>query len=266
MWADTPDSAVLHFDAARLLLPDRAAASHHLAAQLFEVPVPRPDAIHLCVSMPAREYDIAGLRVHRVRPETPIHVVGGRRATAPVTTFLQLAQVLSLVDLVVVGDAMVRLELVRGDQLVDGAAGWRGRGALLARRAAGLVRPRVDSPMETRLRLLLVLAGLPEPETNLPAHDPSGRWLARPDLRYGCHRLAVEYDGRHHRDRADQWLRDLTRRERLERGGWRVIVVTAEQIHCDPVGVAMRVAGALRERGLDGCRVRVTPQWRALFQ
>lgn len=94
----------------------------------------------------------------------------------------------------------------------------------------------------------------------------SGRWLARPDLRYDGQRLAVDYDGRHHRDRAEQWLRDLSRRERLERGGWRVIVATAEQIHRNPVGAATRVAGALRARGLNDCRVRVTPQLRVLFQ
>ncbi len=264
--ATTPDSAGVRFDAAKLLLPVAAAASHQLAAQLFGVPVPGTDCTHLCIPMRGRQYEIAGLRVHRVRPETPIALVGGRRVTAPATTFLQLAEALRLVDLVVVGDAMVRLCLVRAADLIAGAARWHGRGAVLARRAAALVRPRVDSPMETRLRLLLVLAGLPEPAINLAAHDLLGRWLARPDLSYAAQRLAVEYDGRHHRDRADQWTRDLARRERLERGGWRVLIVTAEQLHGDPVGVALRVAGAVRTRGGGDCRARLTPEWRSLFQ
>lgn len=260
------DSPELRCDAARLLLPTAAAASHQLAAQLYAVPVPGTDITHLCIPTPGRQYEIAGLQVHRIRPETPIVVVGGRRATTPTTTFLQLAATLRLVDLVVVGDAMVRLGLVGHADLGDAAASWHGRGAILARRAAALVRPRVDSPMETRLRLLLVLAGLPEPATNLPAHDRSGRWLARPDLSYQAERLAIEYDGRHHRDRADQWVRDLARRERLERAGWRVLIVTAEQIHGDPVGVARRVAGALRERGGGGCRACLTPEWRSMFR
>ena len=42
-----------------------------------------------------------------------------------------------------------------------------GRGCRLARRAASLAREGVDSPQETRLRLLLVLAGLPEPRVNV---------------------------------------------------------------------------------------------------
>ncbi|CAN5634585.1 hypothetical protein BH24ACT11_BH24ACT11_15890 [soil metagenome] len=49
-------------------------------------------------------------------------------------------------------------------------------------------------------------------------------------------------------------------------GGWRVIVVTAEQLFGDPVGVATTVAGALRARGLDDCQVRLSPLWRSLFQ
>lgn len=260
------DSAGLRFDAARLLLPASAAASHHLAAELYALPVPGSGCTHMCVPRPGRQYEITGLPVHRVGADTPTATVDSRRVTSPATTFLHLAEVLGLVDLVVVGDATVRRGLLRPAELVAAATAWRGRGALLARRAADLVRPRVDSPMETRLRLLLVLAGLSEPETNQPAHDGRGRWLARPDLCFARQRLIVEYDGRRHRDRADQWVRDLNRRERLERGGWRVIVVTAEQLFGDPVGVALRVAGALRARGLDDCQVRLSPLWWSLFQ
>lgn len=52
--------------------------------------------------------------------------------------------------------------------------------------------------METWLRLLIVVAGLPEPVTNLNVHDASGRWIARPDLLYPAYRVAIEYDGYHH--------------------------------------------------------------------
>ena len=56
--------------------------------------------------------------------------------------------------------------------LRDAALAWHGRGAKLARRAARFVRDGVDSAMETRLRMLLVLAGLPAPEVNFILHHP----------------------------------------------------------------------------------------------
>ncbi len=49
--------------------------------------------------------------------------------------------------------------------------------------------------METRLRLLLVLAGLPEPTVNVIVRGPDGEWLRRFDLCYPIFRLVVEYDG-----------------------------------------------------------------------
>lgn len=84
-------------------------------------------------------------------------------------TFIALASCLSLVELVVVGDAMVRMQLVSEADLREKTKASSERHAVLARRAAGLVRRGVDSPMETRLRLLIVLAGLPEPEVNHPS-------------------------------------------------------------------------------------------------
>jgi hypothetical protein len=79
--------------------------------------------------------------------------------TSPARTFVDLADLLALVDLVVVGDALVRLGLCSPARLCEEAAAARTRRVRqAARRAAALVRPRVDSPMETRLRLLLVLA------------------------------------------------------------------------------------------------------------
>jgi hypothetical protein len=65
---------------------------------------------------------------------------------------------------VTLADAALRRRLVSRDQLEAVVASWSGRpGAALLRRAVPLVEPATDSPMETRLRLLLVLAGLPRP-------------------------------------------------------------------------------------------------------
>jgi very-short-patch-repair endonuclease len=62
----------------------------------------------------------------------------------------------------------------------------------------GLSDPRAESAMETRLRTLLVLAGLPTPEVQFELVDEWGFVVARFDLAYPEELLAVEYDGRGH--------------------------------------------------------------------
>jgi hypothetical protein len=81
--------------------------------------------------------------------------------TAPEQTFLDLAAGLNLVASVVLGDSLIKAGRTSAAALRHAATTWHGRGAKLARRAACHVRDGVDSAMETRLRMLLVLAGLP---------------------------------------------------------------------------------------------------------
>lgn len=68
------------------------------------------------------------------------------------------------------------------EQLREAVAAQCGQRSRAARRAADYVRERVDSPMESRLRVLLVLAGIPAPEVNLCVRDADGEPLRRYDL------------------------------------------------------------------------------------
>lgn len=104
--------------------------------------------------------------------------------------------------------------------------------------------------METRLRMLLVLAGLPEPQVNWELYDAFGVVLRRLDLAYPEVRVAVEYDGRHHVEVVQQWESDLARREGLEGDRWRMIVVTGRGIYREPGATVDRVRAALTARGL----------------
>ena len=83
--------------------------------------------------------------------------------------------------------------------------------------------------METRLRMVIVLAGLPEPKVNHVLPDLAGEWLARLDLSYPAYRLIIEYDGRQHAEDSRQWHRDLERREQLETLGWQLVIVTSKR-------------------------------------
>jgi hypothetical protein len=172
----------------------------------------------------------------------------GLTTTTVVRTWADLAARFDLVDLVTLADAALRRRLVSRDQLEAVVASWSGRpGAALLRRAVPLVEPATDSPMETRLRLLLVLAGLPRP---LAGRDVVlyGGWIARPDLSYPALRIAIEYDGDHHRVSRQQWRNDIGRRRALEEAGWLVLVFTADDVLQWPQETVRQVRAAVRSR------------------
>jgi very-short-patch-repair endonuclease len=108
--------------------------------------------------------------------------------------------------------------------------------------------------MESRLRMLLVLAGLPAPQVNFIVRHPDGSWRMRFDLCCPALKLIIEYDGRQHAMNSAQWQRDLKRREELDAIGWRIIVVTAADLYDAPEQVLARVRDALVERGATGIR------------
>lgn len=159
------------------------------------------------------------------------------------------------------GDSLVKAGRTTAEKLVPAAVSWAGRGAKRARRAAGWVRPHVDSAMETRLRMLLVLAGLPEPTINLIMRHPDGTWKWRLDLCYPALKVVVEYDGRQHSEDSRQWGKDLKRREELDALGWRIIVVTSDDLNHQPAQVLERVRAAMLARGATGLRRAFRTEW-----
>ncbi|MBO0686900.1 MAG: DUF559 domain-containing protein, partial [Candidatus Dormibacteraeota bacterium] len=96
------------------------------------------------------------------------------------------------------------------------------------RRVLVLAEPAAESPMETRLRLVLVLAGLPRPVAQVSLRDDTGEFLARPDLYYPQARLAIEYDGGTHRG---SLTADNRRQNRLQRSGVRLLRYTAPDVY-----------------------------------
>jgi hypothetical protein len=165
--------------------------------------------------------------------------VAGLPVVDPVSAWCQSAALLSLDALVAVGDALAgswsphpaargrpMAELATG---VEARAGTRRAGRL--REALCLVRPRVESPKETELRLLLVRAGLPEPEVNVKQRDAAGRYLGKPDLSWAGHLVSAEYEGDEHRSDPHRWRNDIDRAERFTDAGWRMIRVTQRDLH-----------------------------------
>jgi hypothetical protein len=184
----------------------------------------------------------------KIVPQTTL--CDGVPASTPVQAFLDLASVgVSLVDLAIAGDSLIKANGLDPQKFVAAAEAYPGRNARRARRAASLVRAGVDSPMETRIRLLIFFAGLPEPQVNVIVRIAGGKWRWRFDLCYPEHKLIIEYDGRQHAYDAEQWSHDLERREWLDQDGWRILVVISDGIYRDPLRTLQRVRAALEERG-----------------
>jgi len=259
-----PLTPLVRIDAALRIHPGSAFASHTSAAAVYGVPVPaQPDA-HVSVFAEKDRRRRSGIRNHVVPGGTRVAEHRGVRVSAPAQMFVELGEVLGLVDLVVAGDALVRRGLVTPEELRTFCSPSSHKGARAARKAAGFVRERVDSPMETRLRMLIVLAGLPEPTIDHVILDEHGRLLYRFDLSYPELKIAVEYDGRQHRADLDQWDHDNDRKDWLDAHGWLHISVFARGIYRDPEKTVGRVEAALRARGAPLSR-RLCDDWRPHF-
>ena len=228
--------------------------SHVSAAQIYRMPLPRridrDPTVHVGVVEPAHPPRARGVSGHRFRGPIELRTVRGFPVPAPATTWCQLADLLSEVELVVVGDHLVRrkLPLCTLAELQSSVAEFgAGRGARAVRHALGRVRANTDSPMETRVRLLLVDAGLPEPVVQHTIIDSDGYFAGTPDLAYVDAKLAIEYEGTHHQTDPAVYADDIVRRELMEAAGWLVIRVIADHLR-HPDRLANRVRRALIER------------------
>ena len=88
--------------------------------------------------------------------------------------------------------------------------------------------------------------------------------VRRLDLSYPQIKLIIEYDGRHHVERVEQWTSDLDRREELDDGDWKILMVTSAGIYREPLRTLERIRRNLVLRGY-GPLPRVNPAWKQHF-
>ena len=262
--ATTPPSPLQRVRGALALQVDDAWASHASAARVKGAPIPTIADEHVSVRHQKLRRHHRGLRCH-VGDPTGVVVEHGIRVSGDISMFIELSGQLTLVDLVVVGDWLVRRRGVAPEQLVKACSESRHRDARKALAAARYVRRKVDSPMETRLRMLLVLAGLPEPEINLEVRDAIGKIVRRYDLSYPAAKVAVEYNGKLHVEVIENWEDDLERRADMDEDDWRLVVVIGSGIYKDPLRTLRRVHRVLLARGLPGVPLRLSDDWRPHF-
>ena len=235
-------------------LPGCAAFSHVTAARLHDLPLPLrlENTVVFDVIVPQGRRAPRGklVRGHQ-SAHHPTEVDRRTRvlATTPERTFCDLASMLTLAELVAIGDVILRRGGTRArDRLVKAAASHaRRKYRRTLRRALELIDGHSESPKESELRVLLVESGFPMPAVNHRVFDAAGDLVGRVDLAYPALKIAIEYEGDQHREDKQQWRKDLQRRRRLEAQGWIYLPVTQADLD-DPTALFADLRSALARR------------------
>lgn len=140
------------------LVGSDAFFTHDSAAELHGGITPTTDALHLGIP-DDRRVRLPGLVVHRYLDRVPTTHARGFPVTTLPQTFIDLASRWPLVDLVVFGESIAQQSATAIDEFRSAASAGRGRSIRKARRAAALVVAGAESPYETRIRMLMTLAG-----------------------------------------------------------------------------------------------------------
>jgi very-short-patch-repair endonuclease len=166
--------------------------------------------------------------------------------TSPVRTALDFGCWYPTMTAVAGIDALARAIEIKAADVELLARRYAGRrGIAQAREAVDLFDPGAQSPKESWLRVVLIQAGLPRPQTQIPVLNEFGSAIAYLDMGWEDVKVAVEYDGEQHRSDRRQYTWDVRRLEMLERLGWIVIRVLAGDRPAEVVG---RVRAALARR------------------
>ena len=243
-WREIADAPMTRLKAAQDRLPIAAVFTGFTAAWLHGLDAPPCSPIEVAVPKTSGIVRRIGLVVRRcVIPAAETCIRRGLRVTSALRTVADLGCRLPLIDAVALLDMATHKRLVKTDHLRDWIQAHRGyRGIRQLRAACELSDPGAESVMETRLRLLLVLAGLPHPKSQVSLRDDSGSFIARPDLYYPGARLAIEYDGATHRETL---VADNRRQNRLIDAGYRVLRFTAGDVLNTPAAVVSVVRRSL---------------------
>lgn len=229
-------------------MPAGYAFSGLTAAWLLGLDVSPCDPVEVTIPRDLTVRTRAGVRLRRADlPECDVVTRHSFRLTSAIRTVCELGSRADLVQSVVALDMALHAGLIDVSNLKEHTvlhAGKKGNKRL--RRATGFTDGRSESPMETRLRMLLVKARLPRPCVQSELCDASGNFIGRADLYYPNRRLVIEYDGDNHRDRL---LSDIRRQNALVNAGYQVLRFAAADLR-NPGLVAAQVRRAHKIRAL----------------
>jgi very-short-patch-repair endonuclease len=240
VWSQLADDPMHRLATTLRRLPAGAAFSGLTAAWLHSIDVDPCSPIEATVPVGAGVSARSGVAIRRcILGRDDVTRKRGLPVTSAVRTIAEVCCRLTLTEAVVIADGALHCKLVREDQLKAWAESHAGnRGMKNLRRVLDLVEPATESPMESRLRMLLIAGGLPRPKAQVSIHDHWGRFVGRPDLYYEGQRLGIEYDGGVHRDMLAE---DNRRQNKLLRMGIRLLRFTASDVFGNPDSVVRQV-------------------------
>lgn len=244
-WAGCNLTEELRLETIRRMVPADSAFCGLTAARLLGLDVAPPRKPEVIVQRPTGITERVEACISRARlGPGEVLTRDGFRVTSPMRTCFDLAGRLLLVEGVVVVDMALHGRLVELEEFrayVEGRSGVPGITG--ARRVLEFAEPKSESPMESRLRMLLVGGGLPRPQAQVEIHDAGGTLAGRLDLFYPDAKLGIEYDGENHRDRLTD---DNRRQNRLHRVGVSLLRYTAPDLRERPEVILREVGSALR--------------------
>ncbi|TSE00464.1 DUF559 domain-containing protein [Skermania sp. ID1734] len=223
-----------------------SAAALHGYRYLPENPLPE-----IILPRPAQRRSGVWIRYGELRADEVMDVYG-YDVTTHTRTAYDLARRLDFDEAIALVDGLCHLALCDPKRILDSITP-RARGIRRLPEIVELADAGAQSPWETRTRLLLMRAGFPRPITQHMFNGDNGQILAIVDMAWPEYRVALEYQGDHHRERV-QYSKDVLRQNLLERLGWDVITATKELVTRYPDRLVERVAMALKRGGWAGSR------------
>ncbi|WP_262852766.1 hypothetical protein [Mumia quercus] len=201
-----------------------------------------------------------GVMVHRTKVMPPLDDVG----VTPAAAFVGACAEERGIDLVAAGDWLLRHEHAAREEIAELVTRdpWR-PGADRARAILPTLSPRSRSPRESKVRAMLVAAGLPAPEVNVDLLV-DGRFLGCADLLYRRWLLVLEYEGRQHAESAHQFNVDIGRYEGFRDHGVTYVQITQARF-ARPRALVLLVHRKLVALGYEGPAPSFGPRWRALL-
>lgn len=243
--ADLPITHRLFTSAVGLVLPDGAGFGGRSAAGLWGVRdlAGAEDPVDVVLPGGIRWNAGDGVRCRRSLPGQHMVQAGRWRCTSAVDTAVDLLRFEKRDEAVVVLDHLVHEGMVRLDDVRAAARDLPPCfGAVRARDAAARADGLAQSRQETRLRLLMLDGGLPPFTAQFRVFDDKG-FVARVDFALPELRLAIEYDGLWHAERA-AFMADRRRLDQLSAAGWTVLHVTADDMR-HPARLLVRLRAAI---------------------
>jgi hypothetical protein len=184
--------------------------------------------------------------------------VDGLPITTRVRTWLDISRRMSMDELTVVADHLLRIPRPDLEGRSEPYAKHADLAAMLERHKGtpGIRKARLaleesrvgsDSAPETRLRLAILRAGLPEPALNQVVALAPG--ISRqPDMAFEDYEVAAEYEGAGHSS-PDQIVRDISREEDFSQAGWIQVRISKRHMTDDARTAVGKIRAALVSRG-----------------